>query len=885
MLNSEKGTSALFTRIDKVIQVYNVHIKNFISDYSLRVTNVNKKIQKDIEYKDGSAGPPMKNVAEVSVDANLKREPNYFQNRKNAKQQNVPLDKSKKNKHIQISDKKNNRSIYLHNIKHPRQEPADGFYKKKKIQFRTYSNRILNRPHKKRNKELTFYTKCSNEGCVKLHGHAKRRRSTARAGERISHICRACSQKLINQYRKTASRSDEKICKNNNCKGDFWNKHKDITNKNGFSGNELLEITPVVEVQNQEEQTGDPLFEIKVDNVDMCVLNSSEIKDKVLAYGKKKNLTKCICPSHPARQKYILAREACVKGSCYRALRHKKIDFACKCLKNKVWTCTDTSCNKAGTGQIPSINTKPLFEVQVNKNDMCIVNTKEIRRKIQQLNRRTRKHCRNGICKDKSKERNTRIDCRCTKNINIDECAENTCGGEMVNKKCCKCQRSKKVRGDINIAPINNIGSRLSSLCCQIINKSENWTNHVFRRKQRNTKRLAIENGNVCQNITCSQSHNIPKMVKHHDRSGFRLIIGNKYFSKNKWSSPQEHGLDEDCCSCGQRDKPKWIETVTHVTKTPEGQIQKRKPVKNKRKVTVAQPQHDNKSCRCYCECEEYKKKQKSQTKKKKTQPKKKKKKSQDQHKRISMLNKEKRKEFIKEQKKKRKLEEKQRKIRKKEEKEVLQALESQDKSQQPNCVVLIIGSILSAGFLPIKGLLYGIFKIITDPRGSYWYTKERWQDREGTMIMLKRYFTDAWRLRKLRICKCLRNSENVNILSDTFQETALYQAFADKGKTKKEQAQIELENKKRKKRVRARRDFAIYGCRHMLLTTLRKVPCLWFYHIFPDLYPQCLGFLTFMKKFTTLLMFSLAFVWWTPCILCFELTRALCCCLLCTGG
>ncbi|XP_062530858.1 uncharacterized protein LOC101745587 isoform X1 [Bombyx mori] len=249
------------------------------------------------------------------------------------------------------------------------------------------------------------------------------------------------------------------------------------------------------------------------------------------------------------------------------------------------------------------------------------------------------------------------------------------------------------------------------------------------------------------------------------------------------------------------------------------------------------------------------------------------------------------RKEFLKEektfQKETKKKEKAERKKREKSfllEKKQLEAInKGKEELDETSCLADFFLGLLKCAASILKHVGFIIFKVISDPKGSYRYVQQRLRDPIGTYERVKKAFEDAWRIKKLKIMKSLGGSDKMTILSDTLQDTAIYQAFAYKGKTKKEKRKIELENKQRKMRIMQRDKAALKNCKHMLLHTLRKTPCLWFYHVCPVFYPQCLGLLSFMHKFTDILLFLLAFMVWTPCIVCFEGCRAICCCILCT--
>lgn len=840
--------------------------------------------------------------------------------------------------------------------------------------------------------------RCTNKTCKKEYNLALKS-SVTKLKDKMSEVFRKYSKKIKVKNGRNVQIDPNKICEEGVCKDAYNQENQDIcckcklkvkkctdtTCSNNTSESRTvcqrlqycfksLKHSPKkhtlenVVVQNEKEQTGDPLFEIKVNAMDMCVLNSSEIEDKVKSLGQVRKRDKCICPSHEARKQYILEREACLDGVCRKALKDKKTDFTCNCLKNKVWTCDDSTCNKAVTFQNDGVNSvknkidtdKPLFEVQVDSRNKCIINSNEMRYKLDDVKRKSEKLCRYGICKEKSKDRNTRIVCNCKKPMASDECAEETCraGNNTCNyiQKCCRCgkPRSKKmIRGNLDTNSLKNITSQFSGFCARMFSRSDNWTNHQNKKRQRQCRR-------------CNNGMLRPQSVK-----GTRRRAGLKIMIKQQTQMDNNEAVT-NCCTCDNdfngkvkenvgdtvdnnknakaqkvvkskrikepveqnqgTDKKKKAQMVVKSKRTKEPVKQNQNTEKKKKSPDIANSHPQSKSfvkrkvhqrsgvvvpipssklaktsskivkkkieaiCKCHhiCKCseEEHKRKMKERNRKKmgrarsyKKKKQKKKKVSVSEDKRHMQESLEKRKQFSKERKKVLKEEDKRRKKRKKEEMEVMRFLESKEgASRHTNCFVELFAQILSVGLAVVKLVLFTVFKIISNPKGSYWYARERMIDPQATLILIKRAIRHGWRIRKLKVTKCMKNSETVSILSDTFKDSTLYQTFVDKGKTKKEQQAFEIETKRRKRRVRKRNEAALYSCRHVLLNTLRKTPCLWVYHICPEFYPQCLSCVGFLRNFWHMIVFMCALACWTPCILCCELTRALCCCFLCTG-
>uniref|UniRef100_A0A2A4J682 Post-SET domain-containing protein n=1 Tax=Heliothis virescens TaxID=7102 RepID=A0A2A4J682_HELVI len=70
-----------------------------------------------------------------------------------------------------------------------------------------------------------------------------------------------------------------------------------------------------------------------------------------------------------------------------------------------------------------------------------------------------------------------------------------------------------------------------------------------------------------------------------------------------------------------------------------------------------------------------------------------------------------------------------------------------------------------------------------------------------------------------------------------------------------------------------------------LFMGSLRKRPFLKVYFMCPWFYPHCLGMLKIWQQFVDIIIFLLAVVVWSPCILTMELCRYLMCFVFCSGG
>lgn len=84
----------------------------------------------------------------------------------------------------------------------------------------------------------------------------------------------------------------------------------------------------------------------------------------------------------------------------------------------------------------------------------------------------------------------------------------------------------------------------------------------------------------------------------------------------------------------------------------------------------------------------------------------------------------------------------------------------------------------------------------------------------------------------------------------------------------------------KTRKRPRTPLDF---NC-STYMGSLRQKPCLFIYYLCPWFYPHCIGCIGLWRQFTDILLFLLAILVWSPCILGMEVLRGLMCCLVCTA-
>ncbi|XP_050681663.1 uncharacterized protein LOC126977047 [Leptidea sinapis] len=89
---------------------------------------------------------------------------------------------------------------------------------------------------------------------------------------------------------------------------------------------------------------------------------------------------------------------------------------------------------------------------------------------------------------------------------------------------------------------------------------------------------------------------------------------------------------------------------------------------------------------------------------------------------------------------------------------------------------------------------------------------------------------------------------------------------------------------KKRIPRVRRKRKERVdFNC-NLFATSLRKKPFTFIFDRCPWFYPHCISLINVWRQFADVMLFLLAVVVWSPCILAMEMCRAVLCCTLCTG-
>ncbi|XP_050342783.1 uncharacterized protein LOC126768626 [Nymphalis io] len=567
---------------------------------------------------------------------------------------------------------------------------------------------------------------------------------------------------------------------------------------------------------------GEPLFEMKVDSVNMRVVNSSEINSKLKTLGKIKRRPSCICDS---REKSLKTggHNVCKKGICEHALFKGQPGFDCKCKRKKnLIVCNDTNCDSKKISKYyknkkiknKEKQRKPVVEVVLNRNSMTILNSKEIGKMFKKAPQY--EICPTGICKEASKDPDIELICKCIGKKNspmIKECTDETCVRTV--KKC-----------------------KLSKIWSRVFSK--------------------------CENFEITPGFEISKVRGHKQRYH---VANQQYYEKPQKKSGElkntrrvsvpialqlkrNIGSYANVCECNLKEAEVIKNKVKSVKRKKRKRLKVFKSLKTQTSFTH-QTKLQNLS-RHIIKCL--------------------------QRKRVRCENKlkQKEKEFKESEKMADKENLKVEKIIKK---------NKNDEELAWNCMTNFVIGIINIGVNLIIKIFSMTFSMLLNPIGSFVYVRERAKDPPGTIKRIKGWLTRTWSNKNSRMSETIKQSNTMNVIADQIEDTAIYDAlFANKGKTGAQKSLYERKRKLRKRRIQKRHDQALYGCRHMLLTTLRKTPCLWLYYICPDLYPQYLNLVTFMTNFCHLIIYLLALICWTPCIICFEGCRACLCCLFCTN-
>ncbi|CAH0728952.1 unnamed protein product, partial [Brenthis ino] len=200
--------------------------------------------------------------------------------------------------------------------------------------------------------------------------------------------------------------------------------------------------------------------------------------------------------------------------------------------------------------------------------------------------------------------------------------------------------------------------------------------------------------------------------------------------------------------------------------------------------------------------------------------------------------------------------------------------------NKNANDVILLAESAIDIGKLGITAcmdILRALARISSDPKHAYRNLKAMKADPKLIGRNLKIAFDDsgvAGTVKRIRLrCLALRGVKKIKTTLESYPLTNYLLHIAAKDPKKR------MFKKKRSPRPRERLDF---GC-SLYMASLRKRPFLSVYHRVPWFYPHFLSLVNVYKQFRDILLFLLAVVVWSPCILCMEACRAVMCCFFCT--
>ncbi|CAK1552878.1 unnamed protein product [Leptosia nina] len=599
-----------------------------------------------------------------------------------------------------------------------------------------------------------------------------------------------------------------------------------------------------------------PMFAIRVDSGNLQILNPNEIRTKVKALGNVAKHDKCMCPSRLERAKKYGIGETCEDGVCETARKGKYDHFNCNCEKTAIIECCDRTCDIKTPGvstnqggkivkKITANGEKPVFEMLLDQNHMNVLNTGEIHDVLKKAS--LSDMCPTGICRD-TENTDRILNCKClSKKISpiLHECHKGTCRpNETITeepkkksrfylctricssfgKQSCKCPGYRNAQGDVIYGRRNAIGTTPD-------------------------QPAERERSNLCFVTRICSS--LGKWRYSGGDMNARGIRRKKLADKKR-----------------RKKKQRNEETVRKRKKKPVEKDKKRKPKQDQKVKGKEKKQKSRKVEPVIKATRKYSFWTRSETSEKKANAQKTK--AQEEKLRKAELKKKKEDKKIQERAKKEAI-----KRRKK-----IAKLQSQG---QTNCLARFIIGVVNLSLGTLSGLATMLVYIIAKPIRSYAYVKQKLKDPIGSFKMLKSWISTTWKARDSNFTTAIQDSHVVHILSDQLEESALFQVFTNKGQTPEEKQMYERMKKKRQRRMRKRHEQALYSCRHMLLVTLRKHPWICVYHLCPDFYPHCLSLLTFLTNFFHLLLFLLALLCWTPCIMCMEVVRAFLCCVVCT--
>ncbi|CAH0728945.1 unnamed protein product, partial [Brenthis ino] len=528
-------------------------------------------------------------------------------------------------------------------------------------------------------------------------------------------------------------------------------KSNEKTNKGSFL-NKIKKITSIHKQSNKSvEKSKEPLFVMKVDSKEMRILNPLEINKNVKKFGISKK-HQCICPS-----RLNISKNVCDNGICRRALTNNRVRFNCKCAKNNIIECKDTTCdskkrlklekNKKKSSKYVDQN-NPLFQIMLDPN-MSILNSYEVR---DIFNKAAKEVCPTGICSVAAKNSSTELNCKCvSKKIKteVTECTNRTC------------QPEKKYK--------------ISYFCSRIFSKSDNLGHPKRITTNRHVRRPPLET-----NVEKKKGNLTVQSDAYYKRDGVSINVSRE----RKRARDDQKDLWCKCfCECSEQTakikRKKNLQSGKKGAKRKKSRHSKNKLNKCFLKRKLRRKQIEPLTLKEYLvKCLQKKRV------------------------RCEKKIKEKEKEFKNNERKLKKQLLKEKKAREK-----TMKLDAHNW----NCLTNLVNGVLNLVTQSIKNIFSAIFSILTNPFGSFVYFRQRALDPPGTMQKFATWIKMTWTNKSTKISQSVKESHTMNIIADHFEDSVVYdKVFANKGRTTEERQSYEKKKRIRKRRIRKRHDEAL---------------------------------------------------------------------------
>lgn len=190
------------------------------------------------------------------------------------------------------------------------------------------------------------------------------------------------------------------------------------------------------------------------------------------------------------------------------------------------------------------------------------------------------------------------------------------------------------------------------------------------------------------------------------------------------------------------------------------------------------------------------------------------------------------------------------------------------------------IMDLTKSGVNATTGVTRCVYRALTDPEQTKMAVKTAVkQPRRGIAVCMQGLRNSGVPAALKRIKMRFGNMLTVRLLKEgmkTFALTNFMLHFGDPDPTQR----LKRIKKKRKIKKKEPLDF---GC-SPYMASLRKRPCLFIFYTCPWFYPHFISLITLWRQFTDVILFLLAVIVWSPCLLTLEVFRFFICCCLCTA-